>query len=168
MTEQQEPKWGKSFYKAQKFVKSTFSQSYVTSSWFSRYMFQYAVSSIESIKARDGKIDTADILDLHIKGEAESTPNLMKEFNRLYQERSKYYTDRGEEIDHVAVLKGTIWEMLKWDCYFNIANCVTGELIALFYSYYVSVMIRYINSPEREMTKALELVAIFFTAQVLS
>lgn len=58
--------------------------------------------------------------------------------------------------------------MLKWDCYFNIANCIAGELLALYYSYYVSVMIRYINSPDREIGTGLTMVGVFFGCQVLS
>ena len=45
--------------------------------------------------------------------------------------------------------------MMRGDLMFTVTHCMASELLAIGYSYFISFMIRYIRSPDREVGRGI-------------
>ena len=126
------------------------------------------METISNVNSQDGKFEIKDILDSNLSGAEENTEALIDQFNKLYAERVKEFNDRGEEVDHYIVIRGVCWDIMKWDVWFSVSHCMLSELLAIFYSYFISYMITYIRSKDRKVSEGIRLIAIFAAAQLLA
>ena len=75
---------------------------------------------------------------------------------------------KGEEPDYYIILRNSIVMQFIPDILFCVLHCFFAEGCAIFYSYYIGDMIRFIKDPDSPVYEGAKLVGIFISAQFLA
>jgi ABC-type transport system involved in cytochrome bd biosynthesis fused ATPase/permease subunit len=73
--------------------------------------------------------------------------------------------EAGPDVNHGQVIRYALMSYLKCDILHVILGGITQELIAIFYTFFISYMIRYVKQTKRDIKEGLIIFAIFFVSQ---
>ena len=74
------------------------------------------------------------------------------------------YKSRGLEPDYHVILRNSCFWVYFWDIMFCVFHAIISESSAVFYSYYVGDMIKFIRDKDAPYTQGIKVIAIFISA----
>ena len=148
----------------QSFVRSDFHKGFSESNFISRYFYAYSKPIIDSVNAKDGKFDITDVQEMNMSGTIRETEEDLAYFQKIVSDYEAECKAKGEEPDYSSVLRSAVISVIWKDGLFCVVNCLSADLLAIFYSWYITFMIRYIKDPNRETSEGLKMIFIFIAA----
>lgn len=109
-----------------------------------------------------------DIIDMNIETDQEKVAKDLNKFQTNIKYFEAKYKNSGKDLDYYVILqKSILWAYLP-EIGFCVTLAVISESSAVFYSYFISYMIRYIKDEEAPIEEGIKYVAIFFLAQMIA
>lgn len=100
--------------------------------------------------------------------EDEETHQMIKDFKMRIQNGINIAKSKGQEPDYYKILRNSLLALFKKDILFSVVHAFISESLAVFYSYYIIDMIKYIKNPESSLADGAKVVGLFIFAQLMA
>ena len=178
-----------SFYHMQAVKRSRFADDHVRSSICARYfaIFAFRFIRVANEKAKRGvDLDVGDVLDINSRRrgdeavtktqpmmETDQTHEEIRRFQSMIKESVAAEKNKGKTPDYYRIVRNNLVRLYLPDVIGNILLTIIGESFAVYYTYQIQELIKFIKEPvdtvdpEGQTWRGVRVIATFGTSMYL-